>query len=159
MHTVQSPVLSRMHLFLKLHLIADCWTDPTLSATKRNLFRGRREKNELYEIFFFFLFSCFFWFCFFVCKPRHQQNHNPPANSKKAAVTVKRTFKIQLHSASYNPEPCCSKFGSPGSCILWVLITPEAKLGTALALSREEVQDTATTQSNSSPPNRPGVGK
>lgn len=109
MHTVQSPVLSRVQLLLKLHFIADCWIDPTLKCYKKKL----RERKNKQSLWYFLPFLAFLFLLFFACKPRHHWNHNPPANSNKAAVTGKRTFKIQLHTTSYSTlSPVAPSLGS-----------------------------------------------
>lgn len=151
----QDAVISEVALYKRLLN----WSNSKCYKKKFSFLRGRKKQKKILQDFRLFLAS-FDFFCLFVCKPRHQCNHNPPANSSKAEVTVKRTWNPASHHRVYNPQPCCSKFGSSGGCILWALmLTPEAKLGTALALSREEVQDTAITQSSSSPQYRPGAGK
>ena len=91
-----------VQLFMKLHYEADHWSDPTLKSHKKISSGGEKRKNKTtHKLFFLLLFSCSFCFCFFVCKPRHHLDHDPPANTTStAAGTSDRTLQSQLHPPS-----------------------------------------------------------
>lgn len=139
-HAVQIPVLRRVQLFMKLHSVAGCWINPTLKSYKK-ISSGGNNKRNLPQDFVPLLVLFLLVLIFFLCKPRHHWNHDPPANSSMAAGTLERTFKASFMPHRVAPSVLLLPSRAPEEVVFCGYSTPKSKLNITLSLSREEVQD------------------